>query len=97
VNALETAAMSVISKHIGKHKQTVQDWSAKSMYFSLLAPSGFSKGRADSLGFLAANLQETSHHFTNVPTHPAQLEAWLLEQHAAVGQQYQEYLAARKA
>lgn len=89
--------MSVISKHIGKHQQRVQDWSAKSMYFSLLAPSGFSKGRADSLGFLAANLQETSHHFTNVPTHPAQLEAWLLEQHAAVGQQYQEYLAARKA
>lgn len=89
--------MSVISDQIGKRPRAVGDWSSRDMYFSLLAPSGFSKGRADSAGFLAAHLKHTSQHFTDVPAHPEQLEAWLDEHNEAVGRQFQEYLAARKA
>lgn len=89
--------MSVISNQIGKRPRTITDWSSRDMYFSLLAPSGFSKGRADSAGFLAAHLKDTSQHFTNVPGHPDQLETWLIEHNEAVGRQFQEYLAARKS
>lgn len=88
--------MSVISNEIGKRPATVNDWSARDMYFSLLSPSGFSKGRADSAGFLAAHLKETSQHSNDMPAHPEQLEAWLHEHHQVVGRQFQEYLAARK-
>lgn len=89
--------MSVISNPIGKSPKAVNHWSAKDMYFSLLAPSGFSKGRADSAGFLAAHLKETSQHSSNMPMHPEQLDDWLQDHHQAVGRQFQDYLAARKA
>lgn len=87
--------MSVISNEVGKPSKTVTDWSARDMYFSLLAPSGFSKGRADSAGFLAAYLKETSQHFNDIPAHPEQLEAWLDDHNQVVGWQFQEYLTAR--
>lgn len=89
--------MSVMSNEIGKCPRTASDWSSRDMYFSLLAPSGHSKGRADSAGFLAAHLKQTSHHFTNVPQHPEQLETWLMEHNEVVGGQFQTYLTARKA
>ncbi|AKR42249.1 iron-containing redox enzyme family protein [Methylophilus sp. TWE2] len=88
--------MSVISNEVEKRARTVNDWSARDMYFSLLSPSGFSKGRADSAGFLTAHLKETSQHFNNMPAHPEQLEAWLDEHTQVVGRQFQEYLAVRQ-
>lgn len=88
--------MSVISNGVGKNSGTVNDWSAKDMYFSLLSPSGFSKGRSDSVGFLKAHIQETSQHFNHMPAHSEQLEAWLDDRNQVVGRQFQEYLAVRK-
>lgn len=89
--------MSVIHNVIEKRASVAPDWDAKAMYFSLLAPSGFSKNRVESSDFLRAQLRETSQHPSTVPLHLEQLEAWLLEQHAVVGRQYQSYLAARAA
>jgi hypothetical protein len=88
--------MAIIRNEYGKHQQMAHSWSAKSMYFSLLTPYGLSKGRADSAGFLAAHLRETSQHASNMPAHIEQLEAWLLEHQEVVGRQFQEYLASRQ-
>lgn len=70
---------------------------SRDMYFSLLHPSGFSKGRADSAGFLAAQLQQTRMASCDMPAQPSQLMPWLREHQQVVGRQFQAYLKARQA
>lgn len=89
--------MSGMSKEIDSCQETVQPSSSKSVYFLLLEPHPTRKAKVDHAAFLQAQIRETSLHSSDMPTQIEQLDAWLLAHNEAVGRQYQEYLAARKA
>lgn len=77
--------------------QTATAWSSRAMYFSLLHPTGWSKGRADSAGFLTAQLQATRQAQTEMPLQAHLLAPWLLAQQAHLQGQFDRYVARRKA
>jgi len=76
--------------------QPVAQWSSRAMYFSLLDPSGFSKGRADSAGFLAAQRALTQEVRCDLPFHPHHVMLWVEARQAQVQRQFERYLAGRK-
>ncbi|WP_434774306.1 iron-containing redox enzyme family protein [Pseudomonas oryzihabitans] len=70
---------------------------AKSLYRELLVEKPSSGAREQARHYLDDQLQAVSAMKADLPADPEALEAWVLENNARVGAQYQDYLAARKA
>lgn len=89
--------MTVIRQHPQAPQPPTKVLSARSLYFSLFDATGGKAAQADSALFLNQQLQAHRRPHPPLPSQPQALEAWMLAQHEAVGQQYQDYLTARKA
>jgi hypothetical protein len=85
------------SRVVSQPQEKVSPSTAKSVYISLLESEYSAETRARSAELLADKLKETDSHLTSMPANIQELDVWLAEHNEAVGRQYGEYLAARKA
>lgn len=89
--------MSGMRNEFERPRETVSDWSSKSVYFSLLESKPSKKTQIESAGFLDNHFKQTAHYSTSMPANAEHLDAWLTEHNEIVGRQYHEYLEARKS